>query len=358
MNRRVLIFALIVSGIISWFLWTQIQKKQQAGTDGDAGTRHAPVPPAPPPAPIAKWDVVVAKKVIPARTRFEKETVGEYLGIEARVASSVPDDAFLADKGGIASLTGKYLAFSVLASDVITLRHLLSSGDAVPALAYAIEPGKRAITISVDTTTQAVGGFVQQGDYVDVIAIFGRSAERPDAMAKTVLQDIKVLAVGNVYQFDQSIASTPPALAAGKVEKVTLAVSPDEMERLIYLSSQVQFRIALKNPDDVGATKQFKSLGANERTVLSPQGGAAASGDAPTSTVVAAPVVSAVSQGPSQMPVIEVFYGPRRTEVRMDDPLRSLGGQAAAKAPSTKSTVEGSTERSARTAPPAEQGGE
>jgi hypothetical protein len=63
------------------------------------------------------------------------------------------------------------------------------------------------------------------------------------------------------------MATAAPAISAGKVELVTLALNPIDLEKLMYLDSGTNFRLVLKNPRDKDTKVQTK--GATERIVLS-----------------------------------------------------------------------------------------
>ena len=250
MNRKAVFVALLVSLVISGVLWKQIQKK--------ASTNVGPNIPVGPPM-IPKKDVVVAKKMIPSRTRLEAAIIADAFHIQSRVASDVPREAFT----DTASLTNRYTAVTILKDDIITPDRIMSE-DMIPNLARAIPEGKRAVSLAVTKVT-SVGGFIQQGDFVDVIATLNPKEGEP--ITKIVLQDILVLAVGNTYEFDSMIPSSTPAIAAGKADLVTLAVSPEELERLMFLDSGARFRLILKNPNDKG--KRVTTKGTTEKMVLS-----------------------------------------------------------------------------------------
>jgi len=295
-NRRAILVALIVSMVFSAILWKKVQEQGKPSA--------APEIVAPPKIPTK--NVVVAKQKIPARMMLEAVNMNANFEIKEVVASAVPPDAFT----DIASLTKKYTAITILAGDIMTVNRILDK-DVIPSLAFAIPQGKRAVTIAVSKTT-GVGGFIQQGDFVDVIASF--KPQTPDAIAKIVLQDIPVLAAGNTYAFDPGIATAAPAIAAAKMELVTLAVTPDELERLVYLDSSVQFRLVLKNPKDKGeqsvtkgATEKvvMRSLGFMEPTVVQP---------APASSEPLKPVVTIAPQVAEtyESGRVEIMYGSRR----------------------------------------------
>ena len=249
MNRRAIMVALAASLAISMLLWSKLQTAPPVKID-------APVVQQP---TILKIAVVVCKKTVAARTRLEAAILADSFEMRDLIASSVPDTAFTS----IASLTNKYTTVTILPDDIMTDRRIME-GDQIPNLARAIPPGKRAVSIAVSKVT-AVGGFIQQGDYVDVIASF--RPRNSEAITKVVLQDIQILAVGSTYEFDGSIPTSTPSIAASKVELMTLAVTPSELERLMFLDSGASFRLVLKNPNDKDAKIQTK--GATERIVLS-----------------------------------------------------------------------------------------
>lgn len=248
MNRRAILVALIVSLVFSVILWKKVQEQ----------AKPTVIPQVAEPPKIPTTQAVVAKQKIPARLMLEAAQLNEYFELKELIASAVPADAFTS----IASLTKKYTSITILPGDIMTPSRILDK-DVIPALSFAVPQGKRAVTIAVSKTS-GVGGFIQQGDFVDVIASFKQGT--PDSIAKIVLQDILVLAAGNTYAFDPGIATAAPAIAAAKMELVTLAVTPEELERIVFLDSSVSFRLVLKNPKDKG--EQVITKGATEKMVM------------------------------------------------------------------------------------------
>ena len=258
MNKKAILVALIASLVVSVFLWNQIQKKQQPAQI------TAPVIEQ----PILKKRVVVCKKRLAARTRLEASMLNDCFEMKELIASSVPDTAFTS----IASLTNRYTAVTVLPEDIITPVRLMDE-DTIPNLARAIPAGKRAVSIAVSKAS-SVGGFIQQGDFVDVIATF--RPRNGETITKIVLQDIQVLAMGNTYEFEGAIATMTPAIAASKAELITLALTPEDLEKLMYLDAGTTFRLVLKNPTDKDNVVQTK--GATEQIVLKDIGHASTAG--------------------------------------------------------------------------------
>jgi pilus assembly protein CpaB len=95
-----------------------------------------------------------------------------------------------------------------------------------------------------------VAGFIHPGDYVDVVTTMNvpingaRSGMEQEARSKIVLQNIKVLAVGEDLMADES----KPV----KVPVVTLLVTPEESERLALASTQGKLQLTMRAQRDQG----------------------------------------------------------------------------------------------------------
>lgn len=305
MNRRAIVVALLASLAISMLLWSKLQKAPPVGPVAPVVERPAEV----------KKPVVVSKKAVAARTRLEEAVIKDSFEVKEIIASAVPDLAVT----NIASMTGRYTAITILKGDIMTENRLMDANQ-IPNLARAVPPGKRAVSIAVSKVT-SVGGFVQQGDYVDVIATFKPRGSEP--VTKIVLQDIQVLAVGGSYQFAGGIPTMTPAISAAKVDLITLAVTPEELEKIIQLDDSTTFKFVLKNPND--KDKRVITKGATQRSVLEEIGhpdyvrvtAPSTTSDTETPKVVIAPIDDGK---------VEIMYGAiKKREVY------KYGGPAAAK---------------------------
>ena len=98
-------------------------------------------------------------------------------------------------------------------------------------LAAIIPEGKRAITVAVNDVV-GVSGFILPGSRVDIIASEG-------GQPKTILQNIKVLAVGQSVSQEKN----DPV----QVSVVTLEVDPIQAE---IISNAQGLRLTLRNPVD------------------------------------------------------------------------------------------------------------
>jgi pilus assembly protein CpaB len=110
------------------------------------------------------------------------------------------------------------------------------------SLAASVKKNMRAITVRVNDVI-GVAGFLLPGSRVDVIATISRLATGV-AMSRTILSDIKVLAV------DQTTAtkSDEPVM----VRAVTLEVTPKQAETLLKGQAAGSIQLTLRNPSDHG----------------------------------------------------------------------------------------------------------
>ena len=116
-----------------------------------------------------------------------------------------------------------------------------------PALALRTPVGKRAVTIMIDSLA-AVGGLINAGDFVDVIAQLNVPSQDPDKKTVTamIFQGLQVLAV-NTNEDDPG--DYDPQQAAASL-KITVAVDPQEAGLLAFADKNGKLELALRSPDD------------------------------------------------------------------------------------------------------------
>lgn len=120
----------------------------------------------------------------------------------------------------------------------------LASSTSGLGMAAVVPTELRAMTVRVNDVI-GVAGFVHPNDLVDIITTMRTEipgAERQDFRSKIVLQNVKVLAVGQqmVVQNDKPV----------KVPVVTLLVTPADSERLALASSQGKIQLTLRSRAD------------------------------------------------------------------------------------------------------------
>lgn len=147
---------------------------------------------------------------------------------------SVPKGSYAAKD----SLLGQVTKVFLMENEPILDSKLSSKGG---GLSLLIEPTKRASSIEVDKVS-GVSGFILPGDRVDVILTVKRPGSSADAIAKTILQNIEVLAAGEKTQQKGNKVIT--------VQAVTLLVDPEGAQDLALATSEGKLHLALRNPTD------------------------------------------------------------------------------------------------------------
>lgn len=131
-------------------------------------------------------------------------------------------------------------------SGIVKGEQILTSRIVVDAekanLAYRVPENMRAISIPTSEIS-GVGGFINVGDKIDILATYKDTNVNPVSTTYTQLQNIKVLAVGNVKQ---SAADKQSALPAS----ITVLVKPAQAEVLVYALSHGTLHFTLRNPTD------------------------------------------------------------------------------------------------------------
>jgi pilus assembly protein CpaB len=108
-------------------------------------------------------------------------------------------------------------------------------------LALRIPESMRASSVNVNEVS-GVSGFILPGDRVDIIATIDRVGDSRNSVAKTILQDVEVLASGVKTE---SKNDKPMS-----VQCVTLLVNPKGAEELALALHEGKLHLVLRNPVD------------------------------------------------------------------------------------------------------------
>jgi pilus assembly protein CpaB len=137
------------------------------------------------------------------------------------------------------------------------LESLLAATGSGSGLQALVTEGMRAITIEVNEFS-SVAGLIGPGCAVDVVATIEDSKTK-DRIARTIVQDVRVMAVG------QRVAATTPApgvkgaaeapAADQMFKSVTLLTTPAEAETLELASMIGRPRLVLRGSRDSASTK-------------------------------------------------------------------------------------------------------
>ncbi len=144
------------------------------------------------------------------------------------------------------SAVGKTVLATIMAGEQI-LRTKLATGTSL-TLAVKTPPGKRAVTISLESAS-SVGGMVSPADHVDVLAIF-----TTPAVTLTLFQDVLVLAVGQQMVPEEAERKRRDEKAPAPSAKgtVTLALTPQEVQVLTVAMQHGNIRLTLRPRMETG----------------------------------------------------------------------------------------------------------
>ncbi len=153
---------------------------------------------------------------------------------------------------------------------------------AADSIAYLLKPNERAVAIQVDEVA-SVGGFIKPGDRVDVLSFIAQTNDT-QSTAQVVVDNVKLLTVGNVTQLDEieKVQSDQDSLIkpisgttnvkSGNVDErrlrmrsAVVAVLERDVNKLMLAANSGLLRLALRppvgsNPNDVLDQSRGKGL--------------------------------------------------------------------------------------------------
>lgn len=155
----------------------------------------------------------------------------------AVLAKDIPKGGIVAEKDAL----NRVVLYPVTANEplVSSKLSLLSGAEGIPS---TIDPGHRAVSVQI-TDVSGVAGLIEPGSHVDVL--FTRPGSMTEAITSTILQNVKVLAIGHAVQIGQTVDPKAP-----KVPVATLIVTPDEAQKLELAKNQGRISLSLRNPLD------------------------------------------------------------------------------------------------------------
>jgi pilus assembly protein CpaB len=240
-NKRVIIISLILALFTTALVYLYINK---------ATTK---------PEVVEYINVYIAAKTLPAKHQIAESDV-----VQSRVTRDYLNPNAALNK---ADIIGKRLSESIIQGEQILKERLVEDNNL--NLSYNIPEGMRAVSVNVNEQIQ-VANLIVPGDYIDIIASFPTESEEIGentrvalSRSEIVLQNIKVLALSQYTgKADDTKTEELP-------KTVTLAVTPKDAEKLVYVSEFASFRMALRPVDD---DKIVKSNGTLKEEIISDKG--------------------------------------------------------------------------------------
>ncbi|MDI6829375.1 MAG: Flp pilus assembly protein CpaB [Armatimonadota bacterium] len=227
--------------------------------------------------------VVAASEDIPARTIITKEMVK----LSDFPRKLVPPNAAVS----VDSVVGKVALQMIREGNPISMNQLAARGAAL-GLSYAVPPLMRAVTVALDPII-GVAGFLKPGDHVDVVATFDVN---DGTVTKTVLQDVELLAIGSQVVEGEIDPGTGKPAKPQTYPNATLAVTPQDAEKLILAESKGKLRLTLRY---YGDQAKVISKGITSRQLIG-----YVPPDVPEKTSSASSVRQTVASRPSPPPIV------------------------------------------------------
>ena len=229
------------------------------------------------------------------------EIKAEDLKVLAFPAGQAPDGSFAQPQ----ELVGRGLIVPVVKGEPI-LPSKIAAKEAGAGLPPVIPDGMRAVSVRVNEVI-GVAGYVLPGTRVDVIASMSPTNSPGDMTSKVVLANVLTLTAGTRIEQDQKDGKPV------QVTVVTVAVTPEQAERLALASTEGKIQLALRNPLDQSAPA---TPGIRPAILLG-----AVKAPAPSSKSASAkpkpgqPVTVATAPSPvASVPTVEVIRGDKREQ--------------------------------------------
>ncbi len=175
--------------------------------------------------------VLSAAKYITPRSQVREDMV-KFVEVPAKLVTSAHVKSF-------DQLKGKLTLVPFIEGEAILLNKMSAKAE---DLSSAVPTGLRAVAVAVDEES-AVSYMIKPGDYVDVLLTYDTSDSKKSIITTaTILQAAQVLSAGTEFN----------AAAGGKkgYNTLTLALSPEEAEIIVYAREKGRLSFALRGAGD------------------------------------------------------------------------------------------------------------
>jgi len=185
---------------------------------------------------------------------------GDRLPEAALAARSVPErflasDAVLPEEA--ASVLGQRLLRPLKAGEVLTRSSL--EAPAAASIASLVEPGERALTITVDESG-AAAGLLAPGDAIDLLLVLrdegdasaGAAGNSPRVLP--LLEAVPVIATGHAMR--RRSAGEAAAEPEASYGTITLRMRPEQAERVLLAQKLGELSVAVRPPGEPATATQ------------------------------------------------------------------------------------------------------
>lgn len=241
MLLRVVFFVLMAFGLMGFGTVAWITSRPHVTATAAAHAVHAAKP--------QKQLVLVAARAVHAGNLLKPEDIASKLmTLTHAAAQGVTLDTPEARR----ALIGSMVRRSFGPGDIVRNTDIMRPGDH-GFLAAVLQPGMRAVTISVDNTTGSAG-LIWPGDHVDLILTQTLTDPALSAgqrvAAETLLSDIRVLAIDQ-----QIVQGAAPTTSDSQSRTVTLEVTQQQAERISVANRLGRLSLSVRSADQRRHTK-------------------------------------------------------------------------------------------------------
>jgi pilus assembly protein CpaB len=250
--------------------------------------------------------IVVAQVDIPLGSTINANQVA----VSAWPKDNYPKDALADPKIAV----GRVALRDFFRGEPVVESKLVPLNKPTGLLSLKVPSGMRAFSIKVNEAV-GVGGFIVPDSRVDVVVTTTPTPNSQEKVAKIVLEDIRVLAAGQVIEQKENKPVT--------VNTVTLALLPEEAEKLALAGNDGIIQLVMRNFADnvlvlTGGSNKGRLLASYRNAPLVPEA-APAKGDNPRRLSRKSPSPAAASAPPPKKAyTVEVIKGNKRTEEKID----------------------------------------
>ena len=156
-------------------------------------------------------------------------------------AAELPSGVF----GSKSKVVGRGAIQTISKGEFILVNKLAAEGSRA-GLPSLIPTGMRAVSVRVNDVV-AVANFAVPGTHVDVL-LTGSPGDGGQPVTTTVLEDIRVLASGQ--RLESAASGLSGLVGDSNFPVITLAVSPDDAQKLTLAAAEGKIQLALRNPLD------------------------------------------------------------------------------------------------------------
>ena len=244
MNRRLILLLSGILALLAVFLM-QLYKRELAKNLGVDGQR---------------LNILVARQDIPAFTPI----AGTQLRIKSFPTNYLPPryirEELQDDIVGQTTTVTIKKGTPVLTSD-------FDNSDDEARLSQIIQEEMRALALPVNEGNR-FGGLLQPKDHVDVLGTFQKPGSG-SIETVTLLQNVTVLAVGSKLGSGRDDVQGKRKGSSSRNTTVTVLVTPEEAEMLVFAQDRGEFSLTMRNKEDVDA--ELNLPGKNFADIFEPE---------------------------------------------------------------------------------------